>query len=112
MRTHWPQHVWRFFKAVQHAFYADARDVSQRSMLAEIAEQQGLPRGNFETAFDSEEMREAARLDFAQTQAWGIRGFPAVIAEAGGSLHMVAQGYLPVEALRERLAALLREHAH
>jgi len=112
VRTHWPQHVWRFFKAVQHAFYADGRDVAQRGVLADIAEQQGLPRGNFETAFDSEEMREATRLDFAQTQAWGIRGFPAVIAEAGGALHMVAQGYLPVEALRERLAALRSEHAH
>ena len=34
------------------------------------------------------------------------------IAEAGGALHMVAQGYLPVDALRERLSALRGENAH
>jgi len=106
VRTHWPQHVWRYFKAVQHAFYAEGRNVTQPEVLADIAEQHGLPRRDFATAFAAEEMREATKRDFAQSQAWGIRGFPALIAEAGGALHMVAQGYLPEEALRERLAAL------
>src|SRR5512146_905457 len=71
VRTHWPQHVWRYFKAVQHAFYAEGLDVARGEVLAAVAEQQGLPRGNFETAFDSEAMREATRQDFAQSQAWG-----------------------------------------
>jgi len=106
VRTHWPQHVWRYFKAVQHAFYAEGKNVTQPEVLADIAEQQGLPRRDFATAFASEELREATKRDFAQSQAWGIRGFPALIGEAGGALHMVAQGYLPEEALRERLAAL------
>ena len=108
VRTHWPQHVWRYFKAVQKAFYADGRDVTRREVLAEVAEETGLPRGNFEVAFDSEAMRDAARGDFAQAQHWGIRGFPALVAEAGGELHLVAQGYLPDDALRQRLAALAR----
>ncbi|HJV63213.1 MAG TPA: DsbA family protein [Albitalea sp.] len=112
VRTHWPQHVWRYFKAVQHAFYADGLDVARTEVLAEVAGQQGLPRGNFETAFESESMREATRQDFAQSQAWGIRGFPALIAEAGGRLHLVAQGYLPLPELRERLAALTAQQPH
>lgn len=106
MRTWWPQHVWRYFKAVQHAFYAEGENVTQRKVLADIAEQQGLPRANFEAAFDSEELREATRRDFAQSQAWGIRGFPALVAEVDGALHLVAHGYLSEDALRERLAAL------
>jgi putative protein-disulfide isomerase len=106
VRTHWPQHVWRYFKAVQHAFYAEGRNVTQREVLADIAAQQGLPRANFEAAFDSDELHEATRRDFAQAQAWGIRGFPALVGEAGGALHLVAHGYLPEDALRERLAAL------
>jgi len=106
VRTCWPQHVWRYFKAVQHAFYAEGQNVTQREVLATIAEQQGLPRGNFENAFDSAALQEATRQDFAQTQAWGIRGFPALIGEAGDALHVVAHGYLPEDALRERLAAL------
>jgi len=106
VRTYWPQHTWRYFKAVQHAFYAEGRDVTQRDVLADIAQTEGLPRGNFETAFDSQAIQEATRQDFAQTQAWGIRGFPALLAEARKELHWVAQGYLPEDALRERLTAL------
>lgn len=106
VRTHWPQHVWRYFKAVQQAFYAEGRNVARPEVLADIAESVGLPRDNFAAAFASDAMREATRQDFAQTQAWGIRGFPALVAEARGGLHMVAQGYLPEDDLRERLAAL------
>jgi len=106
VRTYWPQHVWRYFRAVQHAFYAVGADVTQPDVLVGIAEQQGLPVANFKTAFESEELHDATRRDFAQTQAWGIRGFPALAAEVGGTLHLVAQGYLPEDALRERLAAL------
>jgi putative protein-disulfide isomerase len=106
VRTLWPQHVWRYFKAVQQAFYADGRDVTQPAVLVDVAERVGLPRENFETALVSDNMREATRRDFAQSQHWDIRGFPALIAQADTGLHLVAHGYLDVQALRERLAAL------
>ncbi|WP_280154939.1 DsbA family protein [Piscinibacter sp. XHJ-5] len=106
VRSLWPQHVWRYFKAVQQAFYAEGRDVTQRDVLVDLAERLGLPRGNFEDAFDSEGLREATRADFAQSQHWGIRGFPALVAQAAGGLHLVAHGYLEAQPLRERLAAL------
>jgi putative protein-disulfide isomerase len=106
VRSHWPAHVWRYFKAVQQAFYAQGRDVTQRDVLAAIAEETGLPRADFEAAFDGEEMRLATRNDFSQAQHWGIRGFPALLAEVGGELHLVSHGYLPEADLRERLAAL------
>jgi putative protein-disulfide isomerase len=99
-------HVWRYFKAVQHAFYAGAKDVTRAEVLADLAEPLGLPRDAFLAAFESPAMQEATREDFAQSQAWGIRGFPALVAEHARALHLVAQGYLPIEDLRERLAAL------
>jgi putative protein-disulfide isomerase len=106
VRTHWPQHVWRYFKALQHAFYAEGKDVTRPGVLADVAEAVGLPRGNFASAFAAEATREATRADFAQSQAWGIRGFPALIAQANGELHLVANGYMPEEELRQRLASL------
>lgn len=106
VRSRWPTHVWRYFKAVQRAFYAEARNVTRAEVLADLAESLGLPRAEFAHAFASQAMRDATLADFRQSQAWGIRGFPAVVAEHDGALHLVAQGYLPVEALRERLAAL------
>jgi putative protein-disulfide isomerase len=107
VRTHWPQHVWRYFKAVQHAFYAEGRNVVHADVLASLAEQQGLPRAEFEAAFESAPMRDAARADFAQSQAWGIRGFPTLLAQIGDRLQAVTHGYVPIETLRERLAASL-----
>ena len=110
VRTHWPKLVWRYLKAVQHAFYAEGRNVAQPEVLADVAEALGIPRADFARTFASQEMRDAARADFAQSQQWGIRGFPALIAEHGDHLHLVAQGYMPIDALRERLAAATAPH--
>lgn len=112
VRSLWPEHVWRYFKAVQHAFYADAKDVTRPEVLADVAEQLGLPRADFAKAFASQEMRDLTTQDFAQSQAWGIRGFPTLVAEHGDHLHLVGSGYMPIDALRERLAAVGSAHQH
>jgi putative protein-disulfide isomerase len=111
VRTLWPQHVWRYFKTVQHAFYAEGRNVTQPGVLADIAEQLGLPRAEFGKAFASQEMRDATMQDFQQSQDWGIRGFPTLVAEHGDQLHLVGSGYMPIDALRARLAAEGTAHA-
>ncbi|MGY4829825.1 DsbA family protein [Sphaerotilaceae bacterium SBD11-9] len=110
VRTHWPKLVWRYLKAVQHAFYAEAKNVVQPEVLADVAESMGIPRADFAKAFASQEMRDATMADFQQSQAWGIRGFPALIAEHGDHLHLVGQGYMPIDALRERLNAAATHH--
>lgn len=104
------KHVWRYFKAVQHAFYAEGRNVVRTDVLARLAEQQGLPRPEFEAAFESTQMREATHADFEESQAWGIRGFPTLLAQSGDRLQLVTRGYVPIETLRERLAAALAAH--
>jgi putative protein-disulfide isomerase len=98
--------AWPLFKAVQRAFYADARDVTQAEVLAHIAAECGIDRAAFVAAFDAQAARDATARDFARAQEWGVRGFPALIAEHGGRLHMVANGYTPLPALRERLQHL------
>lgn len=112
VRSLWPQQVWRYFKAVQRAFYADARDVTDAAVLTAIAVECGLPRAEFEAAFDSPAMREATLADFRQSQEWGIRGFPALVAEHGDHLHLVGSGFMAIAALRAQLAAAGSAHAH
>jgi putative protein-disulfide isomerase len=107
VRNRWPQQTWTYFKAVERAFYAEAQDVTQRAVLSDVAQHQGLARAEFEAAFDSEAMRGETRRDFAQSQAWGIRGFPTLLVEHGDRLHLVCHGYCGAEALRQRLAAVL-----
>ena len=112
VRSLWPQQVWRYFKAVQHAFYAEGRNVTEPGVLADVAEQLGLPRAEFGKAFASQMMRDATLRDFQQSQAWGIRGFPTLVAEHGDHLHLVGSGFMPIATLRERLANVATAHDH
>jgi putative protein-disulfide isomerase len=110
VRTLWPHHVWRYFKAVQHAFYAEGRNVTEPALLADIAEHLGLPRPEFARAYASQRMRDATLQDFRQSQAWGIRGFPTLVAGHGEHLHLVGSGFMQIGTLRERLAAVAIAH--
>ena len=112
VRSHWPGKVWQYFKAVQHAFYAEAKDVTRPEVLADVAEQFGIARTAFAKAFASQEMRDMTAADFAQSQAWGIRGFPTVVAQHGDHLHLVGSGFMSIEALREHIAAASTPHPH
>jgi putative protein-disulfide isomerase len=110
VRSLWPEHVWRYFKAVQHAFYAQGRNVTEATVLADIAQEVGLPRADFGRAYASQGMRDATLRDFHQSQAWGVRGFPTLVAEHGDHLHLVGSGFMPIGTLRERLAAVATAH--
>lgn len=112
VRSYWPAKVWQYFKAVQHAFYAEAKDVTRPEVLADVAEQFGISRADFAKAFASQEMRDMTAADFEQSQAWGIRGFPTVVAQHGDHLHLVGSGYMPIDTLRERIAAASTPHHH
>jgi putative protein-disulfide isomerase len=112
VRSYWPGKVWQFFKAVQRAFYAEAKDVTRPEVLADVAEQFGITRADFAKAFASQEMRDMTAADFEQSQAWGIRGFPTVVAQHGDHLHLVGSGYMPIDTLRERIAAASTPHQH
>ena len=93
-----------FMKAVQAAFYRDARDVTNAQTLADIAAEEGMDRAAFLATFNSAEMREAVRGDFALTQSVGISGFPALCAARGNELHLIVNGYTPIDAIERAFA--------
>jgi putative protein-disulfide isomerase len=112
VRSLWPKLVWRYFKAVQHAFYAEGRNVTEPGVLADIAEALGIPRADFAKAFASQAMRDATLADFQQSQSWGVRGFPTLVAEHGDHLHLVGSGFMPIDALRAALSGAGAAHQH
>ena len=112
VRSLWPKLVWRYFKAVQHAFYAEGRNVTEPGVLADVAEAHGIPRAEFAKAFASQAMRDATLQDFQQSQSWGIRGFPTLVAEHGDHLHLVGSGFMPIAALRAALSGASAAHQH
>ena len=85
--------VWALVRAIQHAFYARAEDVSQTLALIDLAEQAGYRRKAFGERFDAELTRAAIAADFSWTRDLGIAGFPTLLAERNGQLALLANGY-------------------
>jgi putative protein-disulfide isomerase len=112
IRAHAPEHTLTMYHAIQHAFYAMSRDITQTSVLADIWQElrDGLPlnesnfsREEFVTTFESDIIKSLTRNDFEMAQQWGIRGFPALIAVADGQAQLVANGYMEADAMLQRI---------
>jgi putative protein-disulfide isomerase len=113
-----PDAAFAVFGAIQHAFYAEGRDVTQGDVLAETACAALADRGctvdaaTFLAQWNSSAMKDATRKDFEQTKRWGVSGFPTLVLERDGQLDLVVSGYAPMPTLVELLQQLVdRESA-
>ena len=112
IRTHAAEQTLAMYHAIQHAFYAEGRDITQTSVLADIWQSliNSLPSGQinfsrdgFVKAFESDIIKTQTRNDFAMVQQWGIRGFPALIAVVDGDAQLVANGYMEADDMLQRV---------
>ena len=112
LRTHAAEQTLAMYHAIQHAFYAEGRDITQTSVLADIWEslinslpssQINFSRDDFVKAFESDIIKTQTRNDFAMVQQWGIRGFPALIAVVDGEAQLVANGYMEADDMLQRV---------
>lgn len=99
------------YKAIQSAFYAEGRDVTQRDTLADLAAGLGFERDAFLRAFESEAMRSKTQAHFQQARQVGVRGFPTLILQQGDKLHLITHGWQPLAEIRAALDAKLDEAA-
>ncbi len=101
------------FHAIQQAFYAEGRDVTQGDILAEVAcaalKKTGVEHAadNFLTLWSSSQMRQATLDDFNLVKNWNIDGFPMLILDRNGQLDMVTSGFARVPALVDQLQLLV-----
>ena len=112
IRTHAAEHTLAMYHAIQHAFYAEGRDITQTSVLADVwqelidSEKIGdvdFSKDAFIQAFESDTIKTQTRNDFAMVQQWGIRGFPALIAVVNGEAQLVANGYMEADEMLQRV---------
>ena len=116
IRTHAAEHTLSMYHTVQHAFYAEGRDITQTDVLAdvwqelenELSDSKILGGGRFSRdafleAFNSDSIKTQTRNDFAMVQQWGIRGFPALIAVVNGEAQLVANGYMEADEMLQRV---------
>jgi putative protein-disulfide isomerase len=103
-----PALIFPLFKAIQNAFYAEGRDVTQAGVLADLAAELGADKDAFLQAFASDAARARTQAHFRQARQAGVRGFPALILQQDTQLHSVSNGCLPLETVRAALDSYLR----
>ena len=108
-----PQAALDVFHAIQHGFYAEGMDTTKGSILASIAvkilqdSDFDIDEAGFLETFESDEAKAATQADFAQTQRWGVHGFPTLVLEHAGELHLITFGFVRTEVLVDRLQAVI-----
>jgi len=109
-----PQAALAVFHAIQQAFYAEAQEVTDGKVLAEIAvaalRRAGVAADSaaFHALWADEDTAAATRDEFIQTQRWGIGGFPTLVLEHDGKLELLAAGFARAEVLAGRLRELMQ----
>jgi putative protein-disulfide isomerase len=102
-----PTHSFTLFKAIQFAFYAEGRDVTQPDTLFDLAAGIGIDVVVFTQAFDSDDARAKTQAHFMQTRKAGVRGFPTLILQRGERLDRIVAGYMPLNTVRAEIDRLL-----
>ena len=103
MRSFAPGATLAYLDAVQRAFYASNRDVTDPAVLADIAGAFDLDAAGFSALFNAAEIIAATRADFRAAAAAGITGFPTVILRDAAGFSLLTAGYQPLEALKPHL---------
>lgn len=97
-----------YLAAIQYAFYVKQANVTQPTVLIQLATDLGLPAAQFSRVLTSTAARQATQNHFRQVSQWGVSGFPSILAQGATGLHLLTNGYCKLEVLRERLVAWLK----
>ena len=111
------QQLLQVFHAIQAAFYAQGRDITQTSVLAEVVVnalnnidgEDSYDQESFIETFVSPQCMSDVRAEFEQCQRWGIRGFPGLLIVHNDALHMIAAGYTKITELRAAIKHVLSQ---
>jgi putative protein-disulfide isomerase len=107
VREQRPELALPYLAAVQHAFYAENRDITEGAELRRLAEALGAHGEAFSEAFEALPARMAVAEEFAQTARLGITGYPTLLGLAQGRAHVLSLGYHPLAEMEAALARLL-----
>lgn len=92
-----------YFHALQEAFYKDARDITRKEALADIASECEVDREKFLTFFQSDEAEKLMREDFQKARMLGANSFPSIIMIDDEGHLVTLKGYRTFEELSSYL---------
>lgn len=82
------------------AFYSEGKDTTDPDVLADLANEVGVPRGDFEIVFADEQTKQETLGEFQYAQRSGIQGFPTVVGIEGDTQPVaLTMGFRPWDAM-------------
>jgi len=84
-----------YFFAIQRAFYGEGRDITQKSVQADIAVSMGISAAAFHEALEDERLGKRTREDYEFSRSLGVGGFPTLLASVDGTFRLLASGFRP-----------------
>ena len=87
------------YSALQQAFYAQGHDITQTTVIAEVAESIGVDKTLFLQHFKDQTMIKATQVQKQKAQTYGVSSFPTlIIIDKQGHMSQI-RGYKKYEAL-------------
>ncbi|MET0069621.1 MAG: DsbA family protein [Candidatus Thiodiazotropha sp.] len=97
----------RMILAIQQAYYLEARNPSDDSVLSELAIEIGLDEQRFVDLLNHQSTQQRLDSEIAQAHRMGVRSFPSLVLQVEQSSWPVAVDYLSAEPMLEQIRILL-----
>jgi putative protein-disulfide isomerase len=104
-----PERALDFAHALQRAIYFDGIEPANLRAYGKYAAEFGIDEEAFLELALAPESEERAEAEFSLCAQLGVNGFPTVVFQKDRELTLVAQGFVELETLQERVNTLLSE---
>ncbi len=95
-----PAKEYAAYTALQHAFYAQGKDITQQAIIADVIASIGVDRAAFIELFTSDKMHKATAAEKQKARTYGVSSFPTlIIIDKQGHMSQI-RGYKKFEELR------------
>jgi putative protein-disulfide isomerase len=101
--------AYAYMHAIQRGYFAMNDDIRDAKVLAGYAMQFEVDPDEFIAKFESDEMKEATKADFALAQRFQVTGFPTLVLLKDRGAYQVGVGYAKAEVI---IAQIERALAH
>lgn len=95
-----PDSVLQFLHHLQQAFYVDNSDITDETVLIELAADFALDESLFKVLMRDPETQRITRLNFDYTRYLGVSGFPTLVAQSQHGNHFITRGYQSLQTIQ------------
>lgn len=95
-------------EAIQKAYYQDAKNPSDESVLNQLAVDIGIDKYLFSKTLNSRETNDLLQQQLQQSAALGAQAFPTLFLKTDDKIYPLAYGYSTEEHIKDRISELSR----